>query len=105
MRYSNRIEVKDPNVLTNEIAAFLKGRGFDLKNYNGETVFQKGRGIMTAAQYIVIHYEQNAVIVQAFVGAFGLSEMGLTGFVACVSKRPLKKTVAALEELIRLKGI
>lgn len=103
-RYVNRVEVKDPNVLTNEIASFLESKGFKLANYNGEPVWQKGQGVMTAAQYIVIHYEPAAVIVQAFVGAFGLSEMDLKGFVAIVSKRPLKKVVTALEEMLKAKG-
>lgn len=103
-RYVNRVEVKDPNLLTNDITAFLESKNFRLVNYNGEPVWQKGHGVMAAAQYIVIHYEPGAVIVQAFVGAFGVSEMGLKGFVAIVSKRPLKKVVTALEEMLKAKG-
>ena len=105
-RYMNRIEVRDPNALTNEIADFLSGKGYKLGVYNGETVWH--RNGFNCEQMIIIRYEPNAVILTAFISFFdallGQTEMGITGFVALAGKRPLKKVVKALEELIKAKG-
>lgn len=105
-RYVNRIQVNDPNGLTDEIAAFLKGKGFNLVGYRGETVWQ--RQGFNCTQNIIIYFEAGAVIITAFINFYdfimGEAEMGIKGFVALVGKRPLKKIVKALEEMIKSKN-
>ncbi len=100
-RYVNKISVSDPNILTPKITTFLQSNGFALTYYGNEPVWQKGQGFWAASQHILIQYELGAVIVSAFIGAFGSKEMNLKGFVGIVAKKPLKKVVDALEEMIK----
>ena len=102
-RYINRIKVKDPNILTDKISAFLQEKGFVLGQRHAETVWWK-KGF-NCLHHIIIQYETNAVIVTAFITYSDLllggeTEAGINGFVAGFGKWPLKKIVRALEKTL-----
>jgi len=102
-RYVNKIEVKDPNALTEKIALFLQTSGLSLGDKNGETLWWK-KGV-NCIRYIKIEYAPGTVIVTAFITYFdafmGDIEAGIKGFVAGFGKWPLAKIVRKLENLIR----
>ena len=101
-RYINKIEVKDPFVLTDKIAAFLQGKGFVLGQRFGEAAWTR-RGV-NCTQYIIINFEPAAVVITAFIAYFdmliGEIEAGIKGFIACFGKIPLKKVVRELEKML-----
>lgn len=86
------------------IANILVSSGFKEKDYNGERVWKKGTGLMTAMQYIKIEYSENTVDIQAWVqagmGNVGGKEMDLKGFVAAVPKRALMKVVQNIQNAL-----
>lgn len=82
-----------------QIQQYLSQKGFRYKNRDGEPVFQKGDGIWAAARFIKVSYYGNFVRLEAWVDAMG-AEQDLEGFVASAVKKPLKKIVAQLEEIL-----
>jgi len=104
-RYSNRIPVRDPNLFTGEIAAFLQSQGYKLGQRNNETVWW--RDGFNCIEYIIINYDYGTVIVTAFIVTIDVIEyeMGIKGFMGAVPKAKLKKVVEALEAMIRAKGV
>lgn len=102
-RYVKRVEVIDPNLLTGEITAFFQGNGYELVDDGGEVYWRKGDGFWVASRCAVINYEPGAVVITAFVNSGGI-EMGVTGFYGWAIKKPFRKLLAALEEMLRAKG-
>ncbi len=105
-RYTNKIKVRDPAALTGDIAAFLTGKGMILGDYYGDIVWHKDG--MNCKQIIIITYEPGTVLITAFINFHdmltGETEMGIKGFIGLFGKRPLKKIVYGLEELIQNKA-
>lgn len=84
------------------IESTLSRKGFKLIDYNGESVWKKGTGVLTAMQYVKIEYFQGGATISAWVqaglGSVGGSEMDLTGFIAGMPKKML---LTVLEEIQR----
>lgn len=82
------------------IESILSTHGFKPIDYNGESVWKKGSGVLTAMQYIKIEYSVGGAAVSAWVqaglGSIGGSEMDLNGFVAAMPKKML---MTVLEEI------
>lgn len=81
------------------VSSYLQSENFEYINLNGEGVWKKGHGVMTAPQYIklivlndgtyvVEAWLKNAILPGVYVG-----EMGLNGFYAAVPKGFLKARV------------
>lgn len=84
---------------------FLVSEGFTKVQHNGEIVFKKGMGVLTAPQFIKmeIHGEQiqlQAWIKYALLPGVYIGEMGVTGFFAWLPKKKLKDRVDAIEAFI-----
>jgi len=107
-RYQNSIPIgsADINFVANEIARYMTGEGFNLIDYNGQKVWKKGFGILTAPQYLVLSFAPGAAVVEAFIkypllpGVY-VGEMGITGAFAFVPKSLLKTRVDSVESYLR----
>ena len=84
--------------------SILQNNGFKQISYNGESVWKKGTGLMTAMQYVKLEFDVNNLVlsawVQAGLGSAGGSEMALSGFVAAVPKKSLMKVVEKIKSSI-----
>lgn len=85
----------------NTISNILTENGFKLINRNGEEVWKKGTGMMTAMQFVKVEFDSNVAVlsawVQAGLGNAGGSEMDLTGFVGAVPKKSLMKILEKIK--------
>ena len=83
----------------------ISSDGFELKDYNGEKVWKKGVGALTAMKYLKFAYTENEIEMSAWIqvglGSVGGSEKNLDGFVGALPKKQLKTTLDKLTELIR----
>lgn len=77
----------------NTAVNILQANGFKEVSYNGETVWKKGTGLLTAMQYIKIV----SGWVQAGVGSVGGNEMALNGIVAAVPKKSVMKVIEQIK--------
>ena len=88
---------------------YFQKEGFKLVPYKGEMLWKKGRGVLTAPQYIKLAYGQGIVHVEAFIrwtilpGVY-VGEMALdNGFVGAIPKSMLMDKVNTL--LQRRRGL
>lgn len=105
-RTTIKIQYSQPFTVTNELVeGILLSNGYKEIDYNGETVWKKGTGMLTAMQFIKIEYGENIISVsgwvQVGVGNVGGNEMALTGFTASVPKKSVMKVIAKIQEVIR----
>lgn len=81
----------------NNIEAILVQNGFTLKNVNNEIVWKKGKGLLTAMQYVKVEYAERDCTVSGWVqiglGSIGGNEMDLKGFTGAVPKKMLKNII------------
>lgn len=85
------------------IRQYLTGKGFQHVTRDGETVFQKGKGVWVAPSFVKVTYYGGYARLEAWIDAMG-SEQGLEGFVGCAAKRPLKKVVTYIEGILTKPG-
>ena len=85
---------------------YFQKEGFKLVPYKGEMLWKKGRGVLTAPQYIKLAYGQGIVHVEAFIrwtilpGVY-VGEMALdNGFVGAIPKSMLMDKVNTLLRLL-----
>ena len=85
----------------NTAVNILQANGFKEVSYNGETVWKKGTGLLTAMQYIKIEFTDTTLVVsgwvQAGVGSVGGNEMALNGIVAAVPKKSVMKVIEQIK--------
>ena len=82
-----------------QIQKLLTGKGFRYEPAEGKDIFRKGDGVWTMGRYISVTYAGKFVNVEAWVTSIG-SEMDLEGFVGCAGKKPVKKLVAQVENIL-----
>ena len=82
-----------------QIQKLLTGKGFRYEPAEGKDIFRKGDGVWTMGRYISVTYAGKFVNVEAWVTNIG-SEMDLEGFVGCAGKKPVKKLVAQVENIL-----
>lgn len=85
------------------IREYLTGKGFRVVTRDGETVYQKGKGVWVAPSFIKVTFFGGYVRLEAWIDAMG-SEQGLEGFVGCAAKKPLKKVVTEIEAILAKTG-
>lgn len=85
----------------NTTVNILQANSFKEVSYNGETVWKKGTGLLTAMQYIKIEFTDTTLVVsgwvQAGVGSVGGNEMALNGIVAAVPKKSVMKVIEQIK--------
>jgi len=102
-RYENEIPLGMDRARAEEIIQeFFKGEGFSQAQLEGETVWQKGFGLLTAPQYMKVEIQNGRAKLQAWIkfailpGVY-LGEFGTDGLFLLVPRRLLKAKVQALE--------
>lgn len=94
-----------PQDLANWTHQYLLNSGFQYKEKNGEKIYQKGMGLLTAPQFIKVSFYDNMAQVEAWIkfallpGVY-VGEMGLEGVFGGIPKVSLKKTVNYIESAI-----
>lgn len=99
-RYVKTIPMKD--VMENSfsrIRQYLESKKFKYRTRDGEQLFQKGDGVWVAASFVKVTYAGGFARVEAWIDAMG-AEQNLDGFVGCAAKKPLKKIVERVEEIL-----
>ena len=85
----------------NTTVNILQANGFKEVSYNGETVWKKGTGLLTAMQFIKIDFSSNEFTISAWVqaglGSVGGNEMDLTGVVAAIPKKQLLNVIEQIK--------
>ena len=90
--------------LFGEIHQRLTAAGYDYTTYAGEQVFKKGKGILTAPQFLKVSFAPDRVRLEAWIkfailpGVY-MGEMDLKGFVGIAVKKPLQAVVTQVETL------
>jgi hypothetical protein len=83
------------------VNSILVQNRFKRISYNGEEVWKKGTGLLTAMQYIKVEYGPGCIILSAWVqvgvGSVGGGEMDLKGVVAAVPKKSLMKVIEQIK--------
>jgi len=87
----------------NQIYQYLISKGFKYVTYDGQQLFQKGKGVWVAPRFVKVTYLPGFVQVEAWIEAFG-TEQGLEGFVGSAAKGPIKKAVAFIETVLTRPG-
>ena len=97
----------DPQEFMGIVQQFMQREGFAYTSYkNGEQVWKKGNGLMTAPQFIKVTQQGNQIAVEAFLKWALLpcvyaGEMGLSGVMAAPVKAVLRGRVTQLEQLLQ----
>lgn len=105
-RYYNEIQTPYNVQQVSDITSrYLVSEGYKLVDYNGEQVWKKGNGWMTAPSYIKISYINNKVQIEAWIKIALLpfvfvGEMGLNGFFGAIPKGVLKSRVETVIQLL-----
>lgn len=91
--------------VNSRINNILTGKGFSEKNRNGEMIWKKGTGFLTAMQHVKVEYKENMVVLSAWIrtgiGNIGGKEMNLTGVYGALPKKSLMKVIMLIQEAIR----
>jgi hypothetical protein len=105
-RYVNDfLSTKNPNDIIFIYEDFFNKEGFKLTNYNNETVWKKGIGLLAAPQYIKLETYENNIHIEAWLkfallpGIY-IGEMDLSGAFAFAIKKLFKAKVEILENLL-----
>ena len=103
-RYVQVFPIVDaPAVTFERIRSFLASKKFTYRVRDGEQLFQKGDGVWVAPSFIKVAYGPNEVLLEAWIDALG-QEQNLDGFVGSAAKKPLKKVVKQVEEILKKPG-
>jgi len=92
--------VDNPGTISASVDKLLKEKKFVYRNRDGEMLYQKGKGVWVAPQFIKLTFTAQTVRVEAWIDAFG-DEQGLEGLVGSAAKAPLKKLVAQVEQILQ----
>ncbi len=84
--------------------AILDSDGYKQIDRNGETVWKKGTGAMTAMHFIKLEFQDGDLIISGWVqiglGSAGLNDMDLTGFIGAVPKKTTFKTIQKIRKAV-----
>ena len=87
--------------LKNKLNKILINKGFNLVNYNGESVYKKGVGFLTSTKYIKVDVYDDSVDISGWVRNFGISENDLEGFVGVIPKATVTKVIDQMASIIK----
>lgn len=106
-RFTSHLHEQQVN---NCITTYLTSEGFELKTENGEYLWKKGVGLLTAPQYIKLSCHNGVYVAEAWLkfailpGVY-VGEMGLSGFFGCIPKSMLKSRVDTLLRMLQARLI
>lgn len=95
--------LEDPNISFTDIYNYLIQEGYDYEERDGENVFRKGNGWVTAPTFVKVAYGPNYVRLESWIkmailpGVF-VGEYGMDGFVGFAGKGNMKKAVKWIEQ-------
>lgn len=85
--------------------SILNQEGYHQIEKNGEVVWKKGTGVLTAMHFIKLEFRQNELIITGWVqiglGSAGFDDMDLTGILGSLPKKSTFKTIQKIREAIR----
>ncbi len=88
----------------NTITNILTLSGYKKIDRNGEVIWKKGTGFLTAMQYIKIEYAPGMVVasgwIQAGLGSLEAPEMALHGAAAAIPKKSVMKVLEKIQNAI-----
>lgn len=105
-RYLSDIPVvKSQEEIEGTVFSFLSNEGFERVAYQGEEVWKKGHGLITAPQFIKVmpydgHLRIEAWIKFALLPGVYFGESNMTGIMGNPVKRALAERVTALEQAL-----
>ncbi len=86
--------------LRRRLEEVLTRNGYHPYRYEGENIWKKGTGAMTAMMYIKVDYDQTMVAFQGWVmpglGSADIAEMGLDGTLGVIPKKACRKVIEQL---------
>ena len=83
-----------------KISSILSMRGFKITTKkNGERVWKKGIGLLTAMQFVKIEFSQNVFIMHAWVQTLGFGRFGESDLTGVFGLIPKKQLARVLEEI------
>ena len=106
-RFETDFVINQPNEFVKFIVQdFFSKEGFTYTEYNGEYVWKKGNGWVTAPQFIKVDYMNGQIHIEAWLKMVLLpgvyfSEMNLKGGYGILLKKELQKTVDSLIALLQ----
>ena len=81
---------------------FFTKEGFRFINYNGELLWKKGTGVLTAPSFVKMIYANGVIHIEAFIKWFG--EQGIEGVWGAIPKAQLKSRLDKLMQLLSQPG-
>ncbi len=86
--------------LKRRLEEILMSNGYRTYQYEGENIWKKGTGALTAMMYIKVEYDQNMVAFQGWVmpglGSAEIAEMALDGALGVIPKKACQKVIDQL---------
>lgn len=94
-----------PDTLYNAVGQYLSSEGYEYTQYEGETVFKKGKGVTSGPSFFKFSFSSNMVRMEtwmkyALLPGVYIGELGTTGIVGSAVKGPWKKRIANVEAIL-----
>lgn len=109
-RYVKDFEiVGDKQAVFNEVSKYLVSEGYEYREFEGEKVFKKGKGLMTGPTFIRLSCSGDLVRLEAWMkmailpGVY-VGETDLDGFMGAAAKGPLITRVKKIEGYLATQG-
>ena len=101
-RYTNDLPLNKPvDFVQFMMNDYLSKNGFSTAEWKGQPVYRAGDPMLEGYKFMTWSYINGVLHVEAWLkGLFG-GEMGLTGFVGCLQKKPFKQSLEQLYTLMR----
>lgn len=99
-----------PEPMFTQIHNYLITRGYTYTEYDGEQLFKRGHGVVTAPQFIKISFFAGLIRVEAWIkfailpGAYA-GEIDLESVIGFAAKGNIKESVAQIEMMIQSAGV
>ena len=96
-RYTNDLPLNKPvDFVQFMMNDYLSKNGFSTAEWKGQPVYRAGDPMLEGYKFMTWSYINGVLHVEAWLkGLFG-GEMGLTGFVGCLQKKPFKQSLEQL---------
>lgn len=110
-RYHNEFKFNAPinERLFSDIHQYLLNEGYEYRNFEGENVYKKGKGLATAPTFVKIMADGNRIVIEAWIktallpGVY-VGESGIDGFYGAIPKGVLGGRVRFIETMIMNNG-
>lgn len=102
-RYTNDLPLNKPaDFVQFMMNDYLSKNGFSTAEWKGQPVYRAGDPMLEGYKFMTWSYINGVLHVEAWLkGLFG-GEMGLTGFVGCLQKKPVLQAAQPMQVRFRL---